>query len=171
MIDLAEKELKLAAEKCGISRDSVIRKTVNSPDFPEKRIELQFLKAGYTYDPELLSRDKNSSKTREMLKKAIYRENFYLTAQITGNNESWLKNFTKKFIKTIPVKTSDDQNNLVKIRVITSEFKGFDYNSPESPGDLSIILNIMFESFICIEDEIPLIPDAQLIPKLRRHDE
>lgn len=164
MIRLVEKELKNTAEKSGMNPDDVIRKIKKDSNvLKAKRMEISFSEAKYIYCPDTINVVRTLDK-----KKKIYSVKLEVSAEIFSDDENWILDFSSRFTKKLPLKVLDVNGENVLIQVLKSEFSGFDFKNSDSANDFQIKFKILFEFIECINQEIPLIPSAELTPTTNR---
>lgn len=169
MIRLVEKELKNTAEKSGMNPDDVIRKIKKGSNvLKAKRMEISFSEAKYIYCPDTINVVRTLDKKKKSIKKKIYSVKLEVSAEIFSDDENWILDFSSRFTKKLPLKVLDVDGENVLIQVLKSEFSGFDLKNSDSANDFQIKFKILFEFIECINQEIPLIPSAELTPTTNR---
>lgn len=121
MRNFAEQAIRQAAEKAGLDPSNVM--DVSAADnltIPRPRIEYQFLPESWKRTGRKLAVIRNGkTQTR---KRELYEVRLTMTANILAENDAWLSNFKREFVKAFPSGMNDSQGNFVKIRVQEASF-------------------------------------------------
>lgn len=121
MRNFADNIIKQAASVAGLDNSRIM--DVSAADnltIPRPRIEFQFLPESWKRTGRKLGVTRHG--TTQTRKKELYEVRLDVTANILAEDETWLANFKREFVKAIPSGANDSQGNFVKIRVQQATF-------------------------------------------------
>ena len=125
MQDLAFEVITQTAEQLGLPPGRVFFEGKDNLTVPRPRIELQFMGETYRHLVRNLgiSRIRTEDGYIQELKREIYTVREQVGVNVLADNEAWLKEFSKQFVKEFPRGRNDASGNWVKLRAASAEGK------------------------------------------------
>lgn len=165
--------IKNIALSAGLPKESVFSKSAkDNLTIPRPRLEYEFLPANYTKTGKKLGISRTqTTKTRKV---ELYSVEQNVNCEVFANNEEWLADFRREFVKALPKGINDPYGNFVKILM--------ESDTPESQGEkrvgeealkvftkTSTLFVLHFKYRITNETTVNLIPSIHLqTPKWER---
>ncbi|MGE4297530.1 MAG: hypothetical protein AB7E47_05820 [Desulfovibrionaceae bacterium] len=163
---LAEAIITTAAVAAGLPATAIMDK----PDretalLPEKRLQLEYMDEILARSSRRIAKfaSEENPDTHRTVRHRRYRRTLMVRAEVVADDPDWLAIFVDAFIRAMPHKTADADNNLVTVKVNKAVRGGFALKTVEVFARRSAALHISVEGMLCEDEEVPLIRDVNLV--------
>lgn len=121
MIEFARQVIKSATIKVGIPEKNIIDLAPDSITLPKPRLDIQFLPEVFTKTGRTLAINKSAAGFEKIL--SVYEARLGAACNIYTTTTEELEILTTKFIKALPRKFANAENNVVKLWVASGQWK------------------------------------------------
>lgn len=123
MIEYIKKIIIDTAVKAGIPEKHILEKTANSIILPKPALSIEIMEETLTKSGYYLKRniDKENKKLKTVL--SLYEVRLPVICNLYGENYKQVADISDVFIKSLPRKLADSDNNIIKIRAVSSTWE------------------------------------------------
>lgn len=123
MIEFITSIIKDTAVQAGIPDGNIILEAKNSLIMPKPALSVEFLEETITKSGYYLKRDidKENKKFKNIL--SLYEARLPVICNLYGESYEQVENISSDFIKLLPRKLADSDNNIVKISAVSSTWE------------------------------------------------
>lgn len=121
MIEFARQVIKTGAIKAGIPEKNIIDLAADSITLPKPRLDIQFLPEVFRKTGRTLAINKSDAGFEKIL--SVYEVRLGVACNIYTATTQELEKITNAFIKALPRKFANAENNIVKLWVASGQWK------------------------------------------------
>lgn len=162
--------IRAAATAAGLPESAVmVEPDKDGVTLPKRRVEISYLAEQYTRTgrPVRKRATVGKERTHRTLTREKYAVRLPVRAAIRADDETWLKDFSRRFVAALPKRTIDENGNAVTVAVDKAEYGGFTTKAVEVFKKRSKTFHITFTGMTTAENEIPLITSVTITPEYR----
>ena len=153
-----------AAQAAGLDRAAVMDKPEKETVLlAERRVQVEFLPARLERSgrPVGKSRTDIDGHPYRSLRRAIYNRVLEVSAEVIGNDEDWVESFVEGFLRALPRRTADGDNNLVTVEAFTARRGGYAGKMVEVFVKRRCAVHIRFSGMIHQDEQLPFITECE----------
>jgi len=162
--------IRAAATAAGLPESAVmVEPDKDGVTLPKKRVEISYLAEQYarTGRPVRKRATVGKERTHRTLTREKYAVRLPVRAAIRADDETWLKDFSRRFVAALPKRATDENGNAVTVAVDKAEYGGFTRRMVEAFTKRSKTFHVTFTGMATRDSDIPLIRDVNINPTYR----
>ncbi|MDY6904088.1 MAG: hypothetical protein SWH61_05315 [Thermodesulfobacteriota bacterium] len=154
-----------AAQAAGLDRAAVMDKPEKETVLlAERRVQVEFLPARLERSGRPVGKDRTDidGHPHRSLRRAIYNRVLDVSAEIVGDDETWVEAFVVAFLRALPRRTADADNNLVTIEAHQAVRGGYTGKVVEVFVKRRCAVHIRFSGMVHADVTVPYVTECEL---------